>query len=160
MTNKQYIRKNALIYQRYKDNFNELTEQDLYEFRSEIVKAYNAIPLKEIKVLFVDVDPYKTVAELTADVRNNRVMRVFSGGSDSKLLPGMLNLMFRAIHDYWHYVLQAPFTAEGEIKVFNRQAKHHTSITSQKILFSEVVLQACYAEYFGEFASVQKVILN
>ena len=96
MTNQQYIRKNALIYERYKDEFDKVSEQELYDFRSEIVKAYNCIPLREIKVLFVDYDPYKTVAELTADVKINKVMRVFSGGSNSKLLPGMLNPMFHA----------------------------------------------------------------
>lgn len=159
MTNQQYIRKNALIYQRYKDEFDKLSEQELYDFRSEVIKSYNAIPHKKINLTFVDYDPYKSVDELSADVKKGEI-KVFSGGSDSKLLPGMLNLMFRAAHDYWHYILQAPFTAEGEIRVFNYQVKQHPSITSQKILFSEVVLQACFAEYFGEFAQTQKVILN
>jgi hypothetical protein len=86
-------------------------------------------------------------------------MKISADFNDSRLLPGKLNLQFRAVHDYLHYVLQAPFTAEGEIQVYGLQKKLHCSAIGQQILFSEVVLQACYCEYFGKFAEFQKVVL-
>jgi len=156
MTNEQYIRKNALIYQRYKDNFDQLTYQDIEDFRSDICKAWLKIP---VNVQWVDRQPYQTHQELSEDIRTHKIMKISRDFNDSKLLPGDLNLMFRAIHDYLHYTLQAPFTATGEIKVFHLQKKFHPTEVGRKILFSEVVLQACYAEYFKEFSPTQKVIL-
>ena len=164
MKNTDYIRHKALIYQRYKDNFDEIETVELNQFRLEIERAYGSLPHSEIQIIFCDGQPYANHHELTADIRNNKQMKISSDFNESKLLPGMLNLQFRAIHDYLHYVLQAPFTAEGEITVYNIQKKLHCSAIGQQILFSEVVLQACYAEYFGTegkpaFAPVQKVIL-
>jgi hypothetical protein len=158
MTNEQYIRKNAQIYERYKDNFDEIPDIDIREFRYEVNQAYFNIN-KAIDVQFVDGQPYASVEELTMDIRANKRMRISHDHNESRLLPGMHNLYFRAVHDYLHYILQAPFNAEGEIKVYKLQKKCHVSEISKQILFSEVVLQACYCEYFGKFAEFQKVVL-
>lgn len=112
-----------------------------------------------VDVRFQDGNPYENVDQLSKDIRGNGIMLISRDHNDSKLLGDEVNLMFRAIHDYLHYVLQAPFNAEGEIKVYKLQKKLHESEISKQILFSEVVLQACYAEYFGKFAEVQKVVL-
>lgn len=154
MSNEDYIRKNAIIYQRYKDQFDQIEWVELNQFRLEITQAFETIPCV---VFYVDRQPYKDHHELTADIKAGRML-ISKDHNNSKLLPGELNLKFRAVHDYLHYVLQAPFTAVGEIKVYGTQKKLHCSPIGQKILFSEVVLQACYAEYFGTFGK-QKVIL-
>lgn len=156
MTNQEYIRKNALIYSRYKDNFNSLKPWELLQFQDEVENAYTKVP---VRVEYVSGQPYTNHKELTQDIETNKVMRISAEFNESKLLPGDLNLKFRAVHDWLHYILQAPFTAEGEIKVYKMQKKHHTLGLMQEILFSEVVLQACFAEYFGYFAPFQKLVL-
>lgn len=159
MKTSDYIRKNALIYERYKDNFDELGIDEIETFRAQIERAYKLIPHGDINVNRVTGQPYVNVLELTNDVKYNRCLQISEDNNNSRLLPGDLNLRFRAVHDYIHYLIQAPFTAEGEIAVYNLQKKLHSEGISQKILFSEVVLQACYVEYFGRFAPVQKVVL-
>lgn len=156
MTNTQYIRKNAIIYQRYKDQFNQLGVCDIKRFRDEVERAFYQLP---IKTVFVDGQPYANVAELTQDIKAGKPMLISHDNNDSKLLPRVLNLMFRAVHDYLHYTLQAEFNATGEIAVFKLQGKLHSDGISQKILFSEVVLQACFCEYFGKFSESQKIVL-
>lgn len=153
-----YIRKNAIIYERYKDQFDTLTEEQINVFREEVQEAFRKIP-KSIQIEFCSCQPYETADQMFVDIRNNKQLRISSQNNDSKLLPGNLNLEFRAVHDYLHYVLQAPFGAIGEIAVFKLQLKHHESHVSKQILFSEVVLQACYFEHFGKFSDKQKVIL-
>lgn len=156
MSNEDYIRNKALVYLRYKDNYNEIDVRDIIKFQEEVNDAYNNIP---IPCKFVEGQPYANHHELTADIKAGKPMRISTDHNDSRLLPGDLNLYFRAVHDYLHYVLQAPFTAVGEIKVYHLQKKLHASEMSRRILFSEVVLQACYQEYYGKFAPFQKVIL-
>ena len=156
METKDYIRHKAIIYQRYKDNFDELSLDQIDIFRGEVNIAFEGLP---VRVVFVDFDPYANLKQLSDDILVNGRMLISRMNNDSKLLGPYINLKFRAVHDYLHYTLQAPFTAEGEIKVFALQKKFHPSAISQQILFSEVVLQACYAEYFGKFAEVQKVVL-
>lgn len=156
MTNEQYVIKNAIIYARYKDNFNSLKPWEILQFQDEVEQAYTKVP---IRVEYVTGQPYASHVELTQDIETNKVMRVSTDFNDSKLMPGDLNLKFRAVHDWLHYVLQAPFTAEGEIKVYKIQKKHHSIGLMQDILFSEVVLQACFAEHFGYFATSQKLVL-
>lgn len=178
MSNEDYIRNKAIIYERYKDQFNEIDSVDLRQFRLEVERAFNEHVLPFASVYYVGGQPYANCAELTTDLRGSvidipngtasgkhvlhesrPIMKISSDHNDSKLLPGELNLQFRAVHDYIHYILQAPFTAAGEIKVYNFQKRFHQGGICQQILFSEVVLQACYAEYFKRFAPVQKVVL-
>ena len=156
MENSDYIRHKAVVYQRYKDNFDELTALEKTEFRTEVEQAFKLLP---VRAVFVDFNPYSNVKQLSNDIVHNNRMLISAEHNESRLLPGNLNLKFRAVHDYLHYVLQAPFTASGEIEVYKLQKKFHKEGISQQILFSEVVLQACYQEYFGKFAEVQKVVL-
>lgn len=160
MTNEQYIRNKAIIYERYKDQFDEIDSVDLRQYRLEVERAFreNVLPFVG-GVEYVGGQPYNNHTELTEDIKLRNRMLISYDFNDSKLLPGELNLQFRAVHDYIHYILQAPFTATGEIKVYNFQKRFHQAGVCQQILFSEVVLQACYAEYFKKFAPIQKVVL-
>ncbi len=159
MTTKDYIRHKAVLYLKYKDNFEELTKKQISNFRGEVETAYDKIPHSKVQVMSVDGQPYVDHIQLSNDIKLNGTLRISSDHNESVLLPGLLNLQFRAVHDYLHYTLQQPFTAVGEINVFKMQRKFHSTGISQQILFSEVVLQACYAEYFGKFPPTQKVVL-
>src|SRR5678815_1308157 len=125
MSNEHYIRKNAIIYERYKDNFDRIPLGELEQFRQEVMDAYKAVA-NLVDVRYQKSNPYKDVGELTKDIKEG-IMLISNDNNASTLLPGTLNLMFRAIHDYLHYTLQAPFTAAGEIKVFHLQKKLHSS---------------------------------
>lgn len=151
----QIIQDNAIIYQRYKDRFPELTREQLIQYRFEVAVAFNKIP---VRVQYIAGQPYQNVDQLTSDISRNNLMLISREFNDSKLLPGKLNLEFRAVHDYLHYTLQAPFTVAGEIEVYKLQAKFHNDF-SKKLLYSEVILQACFAEYFGRFIETQKIVL-
>lgn len=153
-TTNQIIQDNAIIYQRYKDRFPELTRKQLTQYRFEVAVAFNKLPCN---VDYVNGQPYTSVEELTVDARKG-IIKISRDFNDSKLLPGKLNLEFRAVHDYLHYTLQAPFTAAGEMEVYKLQAKLHNDF-SKKLLYSEVILQACFAEYFGKFIETQKIVL-
>jgi hypothetical protein len=155
-----YIRKNALIYERYKGIDLSAHEETVKRFRFEVAKAFQTLNnILPNGVEYCADQPYQNVDQLTSDIRKRGVMLISYENNDSELLPGELNLQFRAIHDYLHYVLQAPFTAAGEIEVYNLQSRLHYSPETKAFLFSEVVLQACYCEYFGKFADVQKVVV-
>jgi len=158
MTTKDYIRHKALLYLKYKDNFEELTTKQINKFRKEVEEAFGKLP-SNLWVEYESGQPYNNLEELTEDIKERQVMHISTDHNESVLLPDKLNLQFRAVHDYLHYTLQQPFTAVGEINVFKMQRKFHSTGISQQILFSEVVLQACYAEYFGKFPAKQKVVL-
>lgn len=159
MSNTDYIQNKAIIYERYKDDFDKLTEEQIDTFRKEVEEAFFLRVYMSVNVVYVKGQPYKDHHELTSDIKVRKRLQISSDHNDSRLLPGEFNLQFRAVHDYLHYILQAPFTAVGEIQVYNLQKKLHESEISKQILFSEVVLQACYQEHFGRFAPIQKVVL-
>lgn len=159
MSNQDYIRNKAIIYERYKDDYERLTTEQIDTFREEVARAFHGNTVPFVDVRYVKGQPYENCDQLSKDIRGNGLMLISSDNNESTLLPGELNLQFRAVHDYIHYILQAPFDAAGEIRVYNLQKEFHKSQVSKQILFSEVVLQACYAEYFKRFAPVQKVVL-
>jgi hypothetical protein len=153
------MRTNAIKYERYKDRFDDIPIEELNEFRLEVELAFSRITSGGPVVAFVDYDPYKSLAELTVDIINRFEMKISSLNNDSKLLPGDLNLKFRAVHDFLHYFLQQPFNYLGEYKVYQAQKHIHKSQLRRQILYSEVVLQAAYCEYFGHFSDKQKIVL-
>jgi hypothetical protein len=161
------IKGNALKYMRYKDQLETIDQKEIDQFRDEIVFAFESINKQIIDrhrlisdfVIFVDDDPYASLEDMTESIRNLKYMMVTKRNNDSRLLPGDLNLKFRAVHDYLHYLLQQPFNFEGEYKVYQAQKHIHKSKLRRQILYSEVVLQAAYCEYTGSFAPKQKVVL-
>lgn len=176
---KEMARNNAVKYQRYKDQLDQIDLKEIEQYRKEVREAYFRIPKRwenlgdklfskeDIEtanfsvaeyLIFVDFEPYQNLEEMSIDIANGQFL-VSGLNNDSKLLPGDLNLMFRAVHDYLHYILQQPFGFAGEYKVYQAQKHMHKSRIGRQILFSEVVLQAAYCEYFGTFAPTQKIVL-
>lgn len=152
------IKGNAIKYLRYKDQLHEVPIEELQEFRYEVEQAFNRIQRETDFVKFVDYDPYKNLSEMSIGIETENVLLVSNLNNDSKLLPGDLNLKFRAVHDYLHYILQQPFNFLGEYKVYQAQKHIHKSKLRRQMLYSEVVLQAAYCEHFGIFPQ-QKLVL-
>lgn len=149
----------AIKYERYKCQFDKIHYTEIEKFSRDVNIAFNVLT-NNLTVKYVDFDPYNNVEEMTADIETNKVLKISSLFNESKIMDAATNLRFRAIHDYLHYVLQAPFTFAREYEVYKLQSKLHGSKVGKDILYSEINLQAAYAEYFGRFAEKEKVILG
>lgn len=164
LTIEQRVQRDALKYERYKDQLPLVSVAELGLFRLEVKQAYERIFLIQsnlgIGVRFVSGNPYETLADMTKDITESAEMLVSTDFNDSLLLPGELNLQFRAIHDYLHYLYQQAFDFTGEFNVYKVQKMLHSTLYGRKILYSEIVLQAAYCTYFGKFADKQKVIID
>jgi hypothetical protein len=157
---KNLMKGNAIKYMRYKDQFDTLAKEDIEQYRRDVENAYERInAFQGATILFVEGQPYKNLEELTVDIFEWETMKISKDNNDSVLLPGDLNLKFRAVHDHLHYLLQQEFDFAGEYKVYQAQKNMHKSKIGKQILYSEVVLQAAYCEYFGRFADKQKIVL-
>lgn len=152
------IKGNALKYLRFKDQFDQIPEKEVVQFRHDVEDAYYRIH-HAITIEFVAYDPYDNLEEMTREIDTYRLMKISTLNSESLLLPDLLNLKFCAVHDYLHYLLQQPFDFRGEFNVYKAQKYMHTTKMGRQILYSEVVLQAAYCTYFGKFADKQKVVL-
>lgn len=165
MKTQELIKQCALKYEIYKDQLETIDAGEIAQFRQEIEDAYERIFeltetfVRGLRVLFVTGQPYDNLEQMTNGIRSSGVLRISSDNNESRLLPENLNLKFRAVHDYLHYLFQQPFDFKGELNVYKAQKFFHKSEIGKRILYSEIVLQAAYATYFGGFPSQQKVII-
>lgn len=86
-----------------------------------------------------------------------RLFPVWNGGSDKTIYTApAINFVVRAAHDLTHIQLRAPFDLDGEIAVFNQQAKE-TALACPylDILEAEVVGQTQAFYENGEFPDDQ-----
>lgn len=162
MKTSELIRTLAIKYERYKDQLGGIPAHEIEQYRLDVHTAFNRVTslVGGIKVVYVSGQPYKGLEDMTSDITVTGCMNVSTEFNDSKLLPGVLNLQFRAVHDYLHYLFQQPFGFSGELNVYKCQKYMHLTEAGKRILYSEVVMQAAYCEYFGKFADGQKVIIN
>jgi hypothetical protein len=112
-----------------------------------------------LSVVMVDSSPYEYFDQMKAEVERHRYLQVSTLNNTDPLLPGLLNLQYRVLHDLWHVRLDADFSWEGELKV----ARHGLAETwdqplIQKILFSEMVLQTAHALEYGYFREDQPYV--
>lgn len=87
----------------------------------EIDAQFQAIEDAGYKIEFVDDDPYKNSAEMMADLRDNRRLRVFRTGEGQghPLLTNEQNDKFRAVHDFFgHSQSGYQFGPRGEEGAF------------------------------------------
>lgn len=153
------IQKEALKYERYKDQLDSIPVEEVEQFRNEVTDAYQRLvfSLPAGFFWFEDFDPYENLEQMTFDAIRGH-MKISMLNNNSKLLPGTWNLQFRAIHDYFHYILQQPFDFKGEYNVYKATKFLHASRIGKRILYSEIVIQAAFCTYFGSFGP-QKVII-
>lgn len=152
-TTQQDVKKYAVAYMRGKDMLNNISAETIKELHEYVKREFDKIAGF---TLFDNVEiDCKTMRE-----RYNKdgILYISSLHNNSPLFPNELNLQFRAIHDYIHLTKNFGCDYEGEYLTFIEQSKG-LSKEAKQVLFSEIVLQACYCLYTGNFADVQKVVL-
>lgn len=153
----------AYQYDRRKDQLNTLSEYDKTFLQFSVRNAYADIA-NEVEFIDnatalakygIDLDKY----EQTFDFFRRQHLVISSDNNNSPLMPGHLNLLFRAWHDYIHFSYGFHFDFMGEFLTWEKHCEGVSNDKYKKILFSEVVLQSCYFLTFGKFPDVQKVVL-
>ena len=113
-----------------------------------------------VDVQFVDYDPYPSEVEMCQDAMKNRVLKIWTGGTEHPVFDPELNAKMRAVHDYMtHCQRDTSFTLPGEIAAFNAHMKTVPE-AGRGALFTEVVGQAAYYINYGEFPEQKIVILK
>ena len=110
---------------------------------------------------YVYGQPYSSYEEMAAKFKKTRVLEISVDYNNPIVLTPAANLLFRALHDSHHLLLDASFSWEGELTA----CRYFCSLTKNpifhRILFSEIILQA--AAYFvlgGQFPDEQKLVLT
>lgn len=152
-TTQQDVKKYAVAYMRGKDMLNNISAETITELHEYVRREYNKIQhlvYTEAKEIDCDLMREKWAV--------NGKLFISTLHNNSPLFPESLNIQFRAIHDYIHLTKNFGCDYEGEYLTFLEQSKG-LSNEAKQVLFSEIVLQACYCLYTGNFADVQKVVL-
>lgn len=155
---KNEIIKYASIYNKDIDSTHLLSDSFIKELAEETTHLFKIFVGNYTEVIFEDGQPYDNVVEMQNDFFGKGILRISKDFNESPIFDKETNLLNRALHDYLHCRLSAPFTYEGEKKVFEATClmmgkKFHS------VMFSEFVLQTastCAAN--GQFP-VQKVVL-
>ena len=117
-------------------------------FEDEVRTQYSYLTeTMGVKVEVVDVDPYKSPAEMIVDVQQNNRIKVLSTESTGghPYFSNEVNDMFRALHDVFGHASEGPnFSRNGE---FMATAKHMQ-------MFSEEALPAVMFDLLGQNASM------
>ncbi len=115
----------AGVYARLKSDPANPEVQRAYRALVDETKAqYQALQDAGYRFEFVDEDPYKSSAEMTRDLRENRRLRVFkSKEGDHPLLSPEENTIFRAVHDaIGHGAGGSQFGPHGEELAYRKHA--------------------------------------
>ena len=165
--------------QRYLEGIDQTP--NLPEFTGDILTRwinheYDAIVDKGLQVeLTEQVDSYADSKALFDDIAQNNHVFIFSLYNEHPLWDEATNQKLRAVHDYRHHFESGTsslgFSLHGEFEAYQKAKNDlftyiwkHESVptlelypTLDKILFSEIVLQASVKLFTGEFAD-QKIV--
>jgi hypothetical protein len=112
-----------------------------------------------IMVVPVGYQPYARVAEMEAELQQTSTLRVSTLFNTDPVLPGHLNLKYRAAHDMVHVRLGADFDWPGELTVARQSVTEAYNLPLiQQFIFSETVLQAAHALHYGYFRGDQAFV--
>jgi hypothetical protein len=140
---------------------------------------YAAIIAKGLQVELTEnsTGGYADSSELFDDIAQNNHVFVFSLYNEHPLWDEATNQKLRAVHDYRHHFesgrSELGFSLHGEFEAYQKAKDDlfaylwkHESVptlelypTLDKVLFSEIVLQAAVKHFTGEFAP-QKIVFN
>jgi len=154
--NKETMKADAIAFMRGKNRLHDLHPQVIEQLRQENQRNFEKLQ-SLIKVEFVSGQPYETAEELRHKVAEEGVLLISSDNNNSKLFGEDQNLKFRAVHDYFH-ITGCEFGYIGEAEAYEMQ-KLWYSANLRPILYSEIVMQAAYFDYFGYFPEDQKVVI-
>ncbi len=125
---------------------------------SHVVTMYKRMS-KQVQVLFVDGQPYKTAQHMRDSVKKTGVLKISRDFNTHPVFTPEENLKFRAVHDYVVHILPGKggpdFTRKGELRAYNLHRRLAPK-DAWPALFTEVAAQACYATVRGDFPA-QKV---
>jgi hypothetical protein len=140
----------------------------VHDFETSLIHQWFALPL-DLKVTFVDDDPYTSPEELFAGIRSEN-FKVFKGAEyfqPGSPLGGIpfddrpwlnYNDLLRACHDFYgHYLGDNNFSWDGEHGAFLSHAKMFP-VDCKGILESEVLGQASWRMIKGEYITPQPFI--
>lgn len=157
----------AIHYLRGRDVTRELTGGTLTELYNYVESEFSH--LSKIVPVIQCVPEDVNCDRVRAEYESTGVLLVSSLHDNSELFRlNNLNLKFRAIHDYHHITKGFQCDFAGEFQSFmahcigineDLTGAKELSLMARNVLFSEIVLQACFALYFGDFPPVQKVVL-
>lgn len=176
-----YLRKEGSI-QRIAESYVESVNEIGHIPTHEKIKIHGLIALQfadlsknSIYFNFIQDEPYNytTVDDMREDYHKGFIS-VNTTGNNSDFWGECYNLMFRAIHDYFHADRILHFTYEDEIKAYQHQVLHSYEVAISngmaktidwelyyQILRSEIIYQAAYKTHFKEFhLPEQKIILS
>lgn len=158
----------AMEYELALDEFDTIPREQIHFARAFINKQFQILSDK-IYFDFVDTEPYdyNTIEDMLKDF-NVGVIKVNTTGNESKYWGTVYNLIFRAVHDYFHCQAKLGFTFDEEVKIWKKQVEYNT-LTLPKlldnnlltaVLRSEIVYQGAYKEVTGKFHINQKIVLK
>jgi hypothetical protein len=139
---------------------------------------YDVIIAKGLQVeLTEQADSYENSKALFDDISKNNHVFIFSLYNEHPLWDEQTNQKLRAVHDYKHHFesgkTELGFSLYGEFEAYQKAKNdlftylwEHESVptlelypTLDKVLFSEIVLQAAVKHFTGEFAP-QKIVFS
>lgn len=163
-------------YQKGIDRTSELPELTGKILTRWINHEYQSILSQGLEVELTEkADSYADSSALFEDIAQNNHVFIFSLYNEHPLWDEQTNQKFRAVHDYKHHFESGRsslgFSLHGEFEAYQKAKNDlftylwkHESVptlelypTFDKILFSEIVLQAAVRHYTGEFAE-QKIV--
>lgn len=94
----------------------------------ETAEQYQKIKAAGFKIEFVDKDPYKNSAEMMADLRDNKTLKVLkSSEAPHPFMTKKQNDIFRAVHDFFGHAENGfQFGANGEESAFRSHARMYS----------------------------------
>ena len=126
-----------------------------------IKKVQSSYPVE-----FVDGQPYDSAEQMSAEIKETGIMKISKDFNQSEVFGEIENLFFRAVHDYYGHLAArghesddkkiTTFDLEGELRAYNGHLKMLGTSDMAKAVFTEVIGQACYNIYYGNFPE-QKV---
>ncbi len=125
------------------------TFRPLLSFQNWIMEQYNKIPTT---IDFVDYEPYPDVWSMKSEMESTGRMKITTLHNKSIFDP-IVNLYFRAVHDFDHILGGCNFNNEGEKQACRMLLNRCRDPEAQALLFSEIYGQACVQHTTGKFAN-------
>ena len=133
----------------------QISDETITQLCDWLMNEFQQLPLN---LQFSDYMRYDSAEAMFADLEQGHLW-VSAASYDSTVYPNPIyGFMFQGMHDYDHYLTQADFSLEGEIKAYNFAAKRVPSLEIQKILYSEIVLRSAAYLHLGH-AATPKIVL-
>lgn len=119
-----------------------------------------SITINGVKYPIIYHLPYESQSEMKKDLETTGRLLISIDYSVHPYFSLQDNIVFRTVHDYIVHILgNKQFGVDGELKSYNLHAKL-VPPKARPAIFTEIVGQACYVTYYGEFPTQKVVILD